>query len=217
MAEEADSKLRGASPGSLTILIDIVKAKRDNEALRQLWERCHARLIRLALAQLRSIPSRLRDEEQVALDAFEEFALQVAEDNFSNLDDRDDLWQILYRLTECTAIDAKRFWGAGIRDWKRHGGESGLATGNDADALEDGFAALADNTFSPEDGALFAEAFQDRLQALRDVDPHKTELTTIAIMKLRGFSTDEIAVELGRSSRHVRRRLKWIRECWAGR
>ena len=56
---------------------------------------------------------------------------------------------------------------------------------------------------------MMAEAF-DHLLALLD-----DELREIALLKLEGYSHDEIAQQIGRSTRTVDRRLGLIREKWA--
>lgn len=54
------------------------------------------RLVRLAHRRLGTAPRALADEEDVVLSAFDSFLRAVNKERFSQLEDRSDLWQVLY-------------------------------------------------------------------------------------------------------------------------
>lgn len=62
---------------------------------------------------------------------------------------------------------------------------------------------------TPEFAAEMIEAVDQLFNLLDD-----QELRQIALMKLEGYSNEEIAVEIGRSLPTVERRLKMIRQIW---
>src|SRR5262245_25950546 len=93
-----------ASEGSITHCLNLLKAG-DRAAAQQLWERYSQRMIGLARAKLRGTARRMADEEDVALSAFDSFYQRAERGRFPDLDDRGDLWQLLYVITVRKAID----------------------------------------------------------------------------------------------------------------
>jgi hypothetical protein len=98
-----DQQLPG---GSVTIWLNQLKV--DPAAAKPLWDRYFTRLVGLARARLRAVPRGAADEEDVALSAFDSFCKAAAEGRFPRLDDRDDLWQVLFVLTTRKAIGLVR-------------------------------------------------------------------------------------------------------------
>ena len=92
---------------SVTVWLEHLKAG-DPAAAGPLWERYFARLVTLARARLRLAPRAARDEEDVALSAFHNFCRGVEAGRFPRLDDRDDLWQVLFMITTCKAAALAR-------------------------------------------------------------------------------------------------------------
>ncbi len=92
------------APGrSITIWLKKLIAG-DPAAAQPLWDVYFARLVALARARLRFVPRGAADEEDVALSAFDSFCKAVAAGRFPRLDDRDDLWQVLFVITTRKAI-----------------------------------------------------------------------------------------------------------------
>jgi hypothetical protein len=73
----------------------------DRAAAQKLWEGYFQRLVRLARQKLRGTPRRARDEEDVALSAFDSFCRGAEAGRFPRLGDRADLWQLLVVITAC--------------------------------------------------------------------------------------------------------------------
>src|SRR5262245_56875046 len=92
------------SEASVTIWLDKLRVG-DSLAAQKLWQGYFHRLVGLARAKLRSLPRRSADEEDVALSAFDSFCRGVEVGRFPKLDDRDDLWQVLFMITERKAMD----------------------------------------------------------------------------------------------------------------
>ena len=102
------------SEGSVTRLIGMLK-EGDRTAAQQLWETYFRRLVGLARARLRNATSTIADEEDVALSAFDSFYRRAERGQFPRLQDRDDLWQLLFVLTVRKAINLVSYQGCKSR------------------------------------------------------------------------------------------------------
>jgi len=165
-------KLKGGSPA----------------AVQPLWDEYFARLVALARARLRSLPRAAADEEDVALSAFDSFCRGVGAGRFPRLDDRDDLWQVLFVITTRKAVGLARHE---TRD-KRGGGRAESLTGSDA--------AHAGPT--PEEAAEVA----DECTRLLGLLGASNDLRRVAVWKLEGYTNSEIAALLDRSVSAVERK-----------
>lgn len=189
-----------ASSRSVSHWIGQLKAG-EQVAAQHLWEEYFRRLVGLARTRLQGLPRRLADEEDVALSAFASFCRGAEGGRFPQLADRDDLWRLLVTIT------ARKAWRV-TRDQrcqKRGGGKV------DDDAV-DGEAALAEvvgREPTPDFAAQVAEECQRLLEMLAD-----SELRTIAVWKMEGYTTEEMALKLQRTPRTVERKLELIRRRW---
>ena len=83
----------------------------DRDAAQVLWNRYYEQLVRVARARLRGVPRQTKDEEDVALSAFNRFCCGIEAGRFPNLMDRHDLWRLLVFITGEKAIALRRFEG----------------------------------------------------------------------------------------------------------
>jgi DNA-directed RNA polymerase specialized sigma24 family protein len=196
-----------SSPGSVTVWIDQLKAGSAGAA-GPLWEKYFPRLVCRARGRLAGVPRRAADEEDVALSAFDSFCRAAERGCFSDLCDRDDLWQLLAVITDRKACDLARY----ERRQRRGGGrvldEAAL---RDAAAAAEGepLVRTPSRELSPERALVMAEECRRLLSALGDDD-----LRQVALLKLEGFSVEEIAAQVGRVPRTVKRWLWLIRQIW---
>ena len=174
----------------------------DSRAAQRLWEGYFCRLVELARRKLLGRPRAAADEEDVALSAFDSFCRGVGEGRFSQLLDRDDLWQLLVVLTARKAHRLIRHEGR----QKRGGGVRHLSALADED---DELAELVGREPTPAFAAQVAEECRRRLDALGD-----PALRAVALAKMEGRSNAEIAARLGVVERTVERRLGLIRKLW---
>jgi RNA polymerase sigma factor (sigma-70 family) len=194
------------SPGSITRWLGLLKAG-DSAAAQPLWERYFRRLVGLARARLQGAPRRAADEEDAALSAFTSFCLAAEQGRFPRLDDRDDLWQILMMLT---ARKAMRLLQQERRQ-KRGGGRVVTEADLEADADEEaGLARLVGDEPTPEFAAGVAEECRRLLEVLGD-----EQLRALAVARMEGYTTEELAERLGVAPRTVERKLQKIREAWS--
>ena len=179
----------------------------DELATQKIWERFLDRLIRLADKKLKSKRQRV-DEEDVVQVAFAQFFRQVQEGRFSKINDRNDLWQILAMLVDRRAKDQDR------RQRTEKAGNGQVR--NESIFMEksdlDGIAGVPEMVPTPELAVEMMEVFRNRLADLND-----EKYEQIALLKMQGYSTAEIAQQLKSSTRTIERRLEKIREIWSSR
>ncbi len=192
---------------SVSQWIDGIRAG-DDAAAAKLWQRYYQRLVSLARKKLGRAPRRVADEEDVVLSAFQSFCQRARKNLFPDLRDRNDLWHLIVRITERKACDQ-------LRGQMRKKRGSGLVAGESAlidhQASDGGIGinGVAGPEPTPEFAAEMVEAVGQLFSLLDD-----QELRRIALMKLEGYSNEEIAAQVDRSLPTVERRLKMIREIW---
>jgi DNA-directed RNA polymerase specialized sigma24 family protein len=196
-----------SSAGSVTHWIDRLKAG-DAAAAQKLWERYFQRLVGLARKMLRGAPRRAADEEDVALSVFASLCQGAERGRFPQLCDRDDLWHLLLVITARKALNQ-------IKHERRH--KRGGALPNQgalpaADSEAEGPA--LEQLISPEPTPAFAAQVAEQCQRLLGL-LGEAELRSIALWKMEGDTTEEIAARLGRAPRTVERKLRLIRSLWA--
>jgi DNA-directed RNA polymerase specialized sigma24 family protein len=193
--------------GSVTLWIGQLKAG-TRAAAQPLWQNYFHQLVTRARHKLAGAARRAADEEDVALSAFDSFYRAAEQGRFPDLRDRDDLWQLLVVITDRKACDAAKH----ERRARRGGGK--VVTEGDivVNATHEGQAPLAEvpaQEPSAEFAAQAAEEYQRLLNALGDPD-----LQRVAVRKMEGYTVEEIAAELGRVPRTVKRWLRMIRQTW---
>ena len=184
------------STGSVTAWLDQLRAG-DRAGAQRLWERYFPRLVGLARKKLQGLPRRAADEEDVALSAFDSFCRGVEQGRLPRLEDRDDLWALLVVITARKAIDLRQHEGRA----KRGGGTEPA----EAAVLEQ----VVGREPTPEFAAQVAEECRRLLAKLDDPD-----LRALALWKMEGYTTEEIAARLGCVPRTVERKLRVIRSLW---
>jgi DNA-directed RNA polymerase specialized sigma24 family protein len=171
----------------------------DSRAAEEIWDRFFERLCgrlrhRVAAGQ------RLVDEEDLAISAIHALYAGAKDGRFQKLDSREDLWQLLVLIGSRKAVSAHRAARA-----RQQLGESALGVSPSlALGLDRVMAADVDDTYLDDLGSTCGEL-------LESLEPRFREL---ALLKLEGFSNDEIAKKTGRSVRTIERHLMIIRESW---
>jgi DNA-directed RNA polymerase specialized sigma24 family protein len=185
--------------GTITGWINRLQAG-DQAAAQPLWECYFERLVRLARGKLGAANRAAADEEDVALSAFDSFCRAAECGRFPQLFDRNDLWRLLVTLTERKAVNLLRAQRRLKRDAGRTCAESGP-----------GLDGLPGREPTPEFAALVVEECQRLLKLLGD-----DTLRRLALLKLEGWTNEEIARRLGCALRAVERKLALIRSSWEG-
>jgi RNA polymerase sigma factor (sigma-70 family) len=135
---------------------------------------------------------------------FHEFLRGVEKRTFQKIDDRHDLWQVLVMLTNRRSIDQRRQ----SRALKRSTPPQSPRTVSQEKQAET-IAAIASRDPTPEEAALLSDEIKQRLASVGD-----QRLADIAMAKLQGLTHQEIADQLGCSTRSIERKLAIIRRKW---
>lgn len=186
--------------GSVTRWIAQLKAG-DRDAARPLCEAYFHRLVALARARLRNIPRQAADEEDVALAAFDSFYRRAEAGRFPTLEDRGDLWKLLFVLTVRKAIDLAR----------RESRQPKVAWGR---SLWEQAELNLDLVLCTEPSPEFAAQVADECRRLLEVLGDET-LRSLAVWKMEGQTNAEIAARLGCDASTVERKLGRVRKLWS--
>jgi RNA polymerase sigma factor (sigma-70 family) len=183
-------------------------ARGDQSAVRKIWEQYFERLVQLARRRLAGSDRRMSDEEDVALSAFHSLCRGAAEGRFARLEDRDDLWRLLMVITARKAIHQKRYNHRQKRGGGRVRGESALTRRGSSEDL-----AAIGQALGTEPTPEFAAQMNEQCERMLD-DLHDGSLKTMALLKLEGYTNQEIADQLGYTVRTVGRKLQRTRQIW---
>ena len=188
------------SNGSVTQWIDLFRTG-DEQAAARLWKRYFAPLVTVARSKLSGVPGSALDAEDVALSAFHALYRAASAQRLPELSDREGLWQVLMVIASGKVVDAKR------REFSlKRGGGQALRSAVELENVMHG------SDSDPAVAAMIADQFEHLLGLLEE-----RELKEIAILKMEGFTNDEIAKKLQSSDRMVKRRLMVIRRIWEDR
>jgi DNA-directed RNA polymerase specialized sigma24 family protein len=141
----------------------------------------------------------------VALSAFDSFCRGAAHARFPQLADRDDLWHLLVVITARKALRLAEQERAQKRGGGKVWGETELRGRSEADQL----AQVVGDEPTPDFAAEVAEECRRLLDRLGEAD-----LRAVALWKMEGYTTEEIATRLGCVPRTVERKLRVIRGLW---
>lgn len=178
----------------------------DDAAAQQLWQRYFERLVQLARQKLPAHGKRAFDEEDVAHSALRCFLHGMAQDRYPQLADRHGLWNLLVVIT---ARKAQAY----VRRQNRQKRGGGAVLGETAFLGKDDEQAGIEQVIGAEPTPAFAAQVAEECQRLLNQLEDDT-LRSIAILKMEGFTVDEIAQRLGSTRRTIERRLHIIRKTW---
>jgi DNA-directed RNA polymerase specialized sigma24 family protein len=168
----------------------------EDAAAAALWQRYFDRLAGLARHILGNVSRSVRDEEDVALSAFASFCRGVERGRYPDLADQNGLWRLLVLITRRKALDLI----TSQNRLKNGGGRTASVL-----ALEE----LPDEQPTPEFVALMADQCRHLLSRLDD-----PELQAIALQKMEGYTSEEIAARHHCSLTRIERKLHLIRKIW---
>lgn len=194
---------------AITQWIDELK-EGDSDAAEKLWQRYFQQLVQLARRRLEGADHAAADEEDVALSAFKSFCLGAREGRFPELNDRKSLWSLLVAIAAHKSTDLIRRENR----QKRGGTGTGVSDpdGSQRDIDVARLSSIIQEQPTPEFAAQIGEQFKlllTRLDRARDPD-----LIQIALAKMLGESTTEVAQRLGCVPRTVERKILLIRRIW---
>lgn len=198
----------------------------DELAAAELAKRYLDRMIGVGRAtyyrKLDNIPRPAEDEEDAALSALDSFIDGAREGKFAQLQDRNNLWGLLVKITVRKVYDQRQRALAK----KRGGGATvtaelidGIVASSEQPSVANdelpprrrsqSVEQLIDDLPGPQAAAELADTYRVAVESLED-----SELRQIAEMELAGTTKEEIAVRLGVTERTVYRKLDVIHELW---
>jgi RNA polymerase sigma factor (sigma-70 family) len=188
--------------GSVSEWIEELRAG-ESGAATCLWNRFYAHLLRIARRRLNGSSRRVADEEDLVAAAFESFFQRLQTGQFPDLHGRSELWALLVTITERKAVNSVRRHMSAKRGGGRVCHESTFSApqGPDRDAL---LARVEGEVPSPDRIAAMCEM----MERLDD------DLRHIVVLKLDGFTNEEIAQRVNRSVATIERRLRLLRDEW---
>lgn len=201
---EHSSTPSSASVGSLTRLAQEVAAG-NSEAESKLFERFFQIVLGLVDQKLGNLPRRVADQEDVALSVMRNMLCGIRDQQFKDLHNREDLWQIVWDLISKRSVDFKRSLTRHKHDFRREIHNCSLDDTGDSSAGDEFVLTTCDD----EPDFVLQEVWQ-HLMAMLD-DP---ELREIGIRKHDGMSSSEIARDLGSTTSRVDFKWKVIRMKW---
>ncbi len=190
--------------GSVTFFFGQLRTG-NRDAANELWARFFPRLQGLARKTLSGYPQRMADAEDAAQSAFISFWQRAEKGEFGEDLDRHNLWNLLGVITVRKALKQIER----ERTQKRGGGlvrgESELA----GDQSLAGAEFRLDETLAELPAQEFDLHCEELLLKLNE------ELRGIALLRLWGWSTPEIAEQLQCTERKIQRKLELVRLKWA--
>jgi DNA-directed RNA polymerase specialized sigma24 family protein len=163
--------------------------------------------VQVAKKRLEGTPRRVADEEDVASSVLRCLCDGAAKGRFDEIVNHDDLWRLLLTMTRQKCVDHIRMQTREKRGGGKVRGESAMMPAGGQPAP--GFDGLVGEDPTPEYLAQVDEEFQSLLAALPDQVPRQ-----VVLLRMEGWTIDEIALELGISNHAVRRKLKLVRRIW---
>jgi DNA-directed RNA polymerase specialized sigma24 family protein len=170
----------------------------QRDAIKPLLDCYFRRLVALARDRLRGLPRGGRDEEDLALSAFDSFCRRAEEGKFPRLKDSEDLWEVLRMIVLRKVCDLVQHEQRDKRDWRR----TQPLDGEDAHV-----------PIGPDPGPAEVAEAAEEMTRLLGLLPDKL-MRDIALRKLEGYTNEEIKTLLDCSLKMVERRLPVIRKIW---
>lgn len=185
---------------SFAVLMDRLRSGED-EAAREVFARFAGRLVGLARRHLDGRLAVKVDPEDVVQSAYKSFFVRQREGGLE-VGTWDNLWGVLTMITLRKCADRAAYYRAGKRDVGREvaGGADDSGPGLVADVA-------LDRDPSPDEAAVLAETVEALFRAIDDPDER-----AILELSLQGFTAGEIADQLGRAERSVRRLRERVRK-----
>lgn len=168
----------------------------DSQSQTMLWNHYFDRVVRLARSRMYAIQASVYDEEDAAASALNSLFRGIRNNRFPDLHSRDNLWRLLILITHRKLIAQRR----------RQAVRIGSAVQSE---VSDGIAQIVCSEPTPE---MVAEMMDETERLLRLLGDDR--LRRIAVMRMDGLSTVEIAERLNSTSRTIQRKLERIRDIW---
>ena len=170
----------------------------DGVAALRLWKYLEPKLLRLGRRQLRSAKTTCYDEDDLAQSAFHALCDSIQNGRYENLVDRSEVWKLLTTIALNKYRRQATFDSAIKRGGNMQRGDIDRALRSECDQL------------SGEEKLMMEEECERLLCLLG-----RNEIKQVALLKVEGYTNEEIATALSCTRRTVQRRLNFIRNVWS--
>jgi RNA polymerase sigma factor (sigma-70 family) len=171
----------------------------DQVAASKLWEFLYYRMRGLAQSVSYTNP-RSYDEDDIANSAIAKLFTSLQNGRFTELDGRDSLWKLAAVITLNKAKNLARSENTARR------GAGFILVKKEVDEL-------IDLSGPEQDPAVIYMMEEECAKLLGKLQ--REDVKMVALLKIEGFTNEEIADQLGCTRRSVQRRLNLIREAWS--
>jgi RNA polymerase sigma factor (sigma-70 family) len=192
--------------GSVTHWLKQLACEDGSVAERELFDRYFGKLVQLARQKLSAAPRAVEDEEDLALSTIDSFFRRAADGQFPDLSRRHELWSLLVTIVTRKAVNRLKKDRA-LKRGGRHNESDQFR--QEGDGHFRAFAELIADEPAPEALAELNEELHRRLSLLDG-----EMLREVALLRLEGFTNQEIAEQLNVAERTVRRKINRIRQEW---
>ena len=176
----------------------------NEDAASVLWRQFFSRLVDLAGKRIEGTSRLIADEEDVALSAFKSFCKGMRQGKFAALTDHDSLWRLLVVITSRKASDLANY----NRRSKRS--ELRVVTPRTTEVNDDLVQSFICRQPTPDAQLEMEENIRSAIDQLKHED-----LQQIALLKLDGYTNQEIAKKMDRGLSTIERKLRTIRGIWS--
>ena len=175
----------------------------DEQAAYDLWARFFHQLLSHCRLRLRPNTKSVRDEEDIVLSAMKSFCIGLRRGQFPELKGEESLWRLLLTIVVRKIADSHQYQ---TRQKRNQNKTQSLA---EVDLNSNEIGALVDRELSPQLAAECSEEVERLMYSLEHED-----LKTVAVMKMEGFTNQEIATQFRCSLTSIERKLRTIRLIW---
>jgi hypothetical protein len=186
--------------GSVTLWLRKLKAG-DSQAAKELWGRFYPQLVNVAAKHLQKNPDPATGPEDIAQIAFFNVCHGLIEGKFDSLENRRELWSLLFAAT----LNRVRRHFRDLNAQKRP-----ALSGK---PIEDLHGSILEDLQRTESAVIMADLLEFLLNRL-DSEDSTGELRRIAVLRLDNLSAEAIAKTLRRRKTIVLQQIKLIRILW---
>ena len=182
-------------------------AAADQDAASRLWAHFCQRLMVFARGRMSPSARRIYDEEDAALSAFRSLCRGIEAQRFPEVGDRGNLWALLVVITSRKIANRFRYEHQQRRDANQTLNESILQPSDGSGV------GLLQSLPCREPTPAFAAEVADMSEYLMSQLP-EPDLRKLVLLKLEGYTNEEVAEWMKITRRTVQRKLELIRRIW---
>lgn len=181
----------------------------QSTAAQEIFDQYYRRLVGLARHKLDDRVRRVENEEDVANSVIKSLCHRAGRGDFSELQNRDELWCLLVTMTARKAASRGRRHLAQKRGKGEVRGESIVMGGGQESMADVGFDRFLHAAPAPDDLLILQETFEDLVRQVGD-----PALVKVIELKFEGFTNAEIGEKMQLTERSIERKLQRIRKEW---